>query len=210
MHPLFERRISVRDFTDQVVPEEDIRSIVEAATQAPSGKNVQNWRFVVVRNPGVIARMAQVVREENRRLSEAGASAPDTERFSKMMKYHSLFDRAPVVVLIYSSDYASTGLSQHQAMGSPDAVLEAIDRPKPGIQNAAAAMAFLQLAAADLGYGTCWMTGPLYAREAIEALIGFDEPGFFLTCLTPLGVPEKWPSRRPKRRPIEEVLTFID
>ncbi len=210
MHPLFEKRISVRQFKDTPVPESEIRAIIEAATMAPSGKNAQNWRFVVVRNPSVITRMGELVREENARLSRLGADAPDTERFTKMVTYHSLFDRAPVVVLLYSSDYPSTGLSQHRAMGSPAEMLDFIDRPKPGIQNAAAAMAFLQLAAADLGYGTCWMTGPLYAREAIEALIGFDEPGFFLTCLTPLGVPEKWPTRRPKRRPLDEVLTFVD
>ncbi len=45
---LLERR-SVRKFTDQPVDVEDLRRILEAGRWAPSGKNNQPWRFLVVR-----------------------------------------------------------------------------------------------------------------------------------------------------------------
>ncbi len=40
-------------------------------------------------------------------------------------------------------------------------------KPSPGVQNVAAAMENLLLAAANMGYGGCWMTGPNYASEEI-------------------------------------------
>ena len=45
-----EDRRSIRKFQDKVVPKEIIERILELATKAPSGKNRQPWRFVVLQN----------------------------------------------------------------------------------------------------------------------------------------------------------------
>jgi nitroreductase len=42
-----ERR-SIREFTDQPVSEKDLLTLIEAAIWAPSGKNNQPWRFVLL------------------------------------------------------------------------------------------------------------------------------------------------------------------
>ena len=49
-HPrvLLERRATAH-FTDEEVPEEYLNAILELGCQAPSGYNMQPWRFVVVR-----------------------------------------------------------------------------------------------------------------------------------------------------------------
>ncbi len=44
-------RCSVRDFTDQTVPEELLRQVLQAATSSASGGNVQPWAFVVIQDP---------------------------------------------------------------------------------------------------------------------------------------------------------------
>lgn len=43
-------RRSVRKFTDQPVSDDDLNTIIEAGTWAPSGTNNQPWRFVIVRD----------------------------------------------------------------------------------------------------------------------------------------------------------------
>lgn len=43
-------RRSIRTFLDKPVPEEKIKKILEAAIQAPSAGNTQEWRFVVIKN----------------------------------------------------------------------------------------------------------------------------------------------------------------
>ena len=43
------KRRSVRAYEDKPVPEESLRNILEAARLAPSARNNQSWKFVVVR-----------------------------------------------------------------------------------------------------------------------------------------------------------------
>ena len=42
------KRRSIRQFTADPVPEEDILTILDAANQAPSAHNQQSWQFVVI------------------------------------------------------------------------------------------------------------------------------------------------------------------
>ena len=56
------RRHSYREgFTDAPVPREDLKKIVQAGVQAPSGKNEQTTTFVIVDDPDLVARIAQIV-----------------------------------------------------------------------------------------------------------------------------------------------------
>ena len=48
------RRRSVRSYTGDPVPREDLEKIVDAARLAPSGHNRQPWEFIVVTDRGVI------------------------------------------------------------------------------------------------------------------------------------------------------------
>ncbi|MFC1508962.1 nitroreductase family protein [Candidatus Omnitrophota bacterium] len=43
-------RYSVRSYLDKPVGEEDLTAVLEAAQYAQSAKNIQNWRFIVVRD----------------------------------------------------------------------------------------------------------------------------------------------------------------
>jgi nitroreductase len=48
--PEIMKRISVRDFADKEIPADSMDRILEAGRLAPSAKNRQPWRFVVVRD----------------------------------------------------------------------------------------------------------------------------------------------------------------
>lgn len=50
-------RFSCRDFSDKMVVSEDIDAIAQAAIQAPSGMNRQNWHVIVVKNKEIISEM---------------------------------------------------------------------------------------------------------------------------------------------------------
>ena len=54
------------------------------------------------------------------------------------------------------------------------------------------------------------MTGPTHAKVEIEKLISFNKPGFELMSMIALGVPEEKTPPKPARKPLEEVVTFID
>ena len=50
IYELAKTRKSVRAFEDKDVPEDVLMRILGAARMAPSAKNLQEWRFVIIRN----------------------------------------------------------------------------------------------------------------------------------------------------------------
>ena len=61
LEKLIKGRRSVRQWRKQNVPDDVLKKAVELATWAPNGGNFQGWRFVVVKNPAVIEKMANSV-----------------------------------------------------------------------------------------------------------------------------------------------------
>jgi nitroreductase len=47
------QRNSIRAYEDRPVPEEELLKVLDAARLAPSGRNSQAWKFVVVRDRGL-------------------------------------------------------------------------------------------------------------------------------------------------------------
>ena len=71
---VMEQRRTVRDFSTDPIPLEAVRQAVRAAATAPSGANVQPWRFVVVTDPERKRLLRQGAEEEERRFYEDRAS----------------------------------------------------------------------------------------------------------------------------------------
>lgn len=203
------RRHSVRKFKPETVSDQHIEEIIEAATYAPSGKNKQNWHFVVIKDPNKINEIARIVEVENNRLVKYIQDEDKIKAFKGALGYQTVFKGAPVLILVYAGPYATVADTFREEGIMPLAEVEKYDRPNPGIQNIAAAMENLHLAAASLGYGTCWMTGPTYADEAISNYIGFEKAGYYLAALTPLGVSAADKLSSPPRKALTEVLTII-
>ena len=63
MNAILTRR-STRKFTDQPIPEDVLKDIVDAALHAPSGMGKQTWQFTVITNKEVIARLADAIGKE--------------------------------------------------------------------------------------------------------------------------------------------------
>ncbi len=59
LEAIFTRR-SIRHFLDKPVEKEKIKKAIEAAHWAPSGKNNQPWRFVVVKNKDLREKLAEL------------------------------------------------------------------------------------------------------------------------------------------------------
>lgn len=203
------KRHSVRQFKTEQVPEQIIKDLVEAATRAPSGKNQQNWHFVVVTDTHKIAEIARIVEEKNAELSTYLRDEKKIKGFKGTVAYHTVFKGAPALILVYAGPYETISdlLIADGIMPREEALK--YSKPNPGIQNIAAALENLQLAAASIGYGTCWMTGPTYAAEEISAYLGFNKEGYHLAAMTPLGIPLSEKLSSPPRKPVDEILTII-
>jgi len=63
-YQMLRQRRTVRDFSDEAVPFELIESAIRAAGTAPSGTNMQPWRFVVVKNAEIKRKIRAAAEEE--------------------------------------------------------------------------------------------------------------------------------------------------
>ncbi len=61
IHTILNRR-SIRDFTDDEVPRPIIEMILKAGCYAPSGHNMQTWKFTVITNQNEIALLKETVK----------------------------------------------------------------------------------------------------------------------------------------------------
>jgi nitroreductase len=68
------RRRTIRDFSDRPVPMAIVETAIAAAASAPSGANVQPWRFVVVTDPARKRRLREAAEAEERAFYQHRAS----------------------------------------------------------------------------------------------------------------------------------------
>lgn len=76
LNNIYTRR-SIRKFTEQEIPKDLIDEIVKSGTYAPSGKNLQTYRFFVMQNATSILNLQNVIRDgmENPSYTLYGARA---------------------------------------------------------------------------------------------------------------------------------------
>ncbi len=201
-------RKSIRRFKPDPVPEEDIRKILDAGRLAPSANNTQPWSFLVIKDRAVLTKMASAVRDMIDRMIPFAEDEKQRQRFAAYKNtYYTFFEHAPAVIAVFMEGYDAGTDRLLARMGySPEEVKRL--RPSPGLQSVAAAIEHMLLAIHALGYGSCWMTGPLIAQEAFEKLLGYGKEKA-ITALLPVGVPSEAPSPRP-RKTLAEISKILD
>jgi nitroreductase len=205
---LVAKRISVRQFLTDPVDPGDVREMVRIAGLAPSPNNSQPWRFVAVTRPGLLRDMAATVR------TKVHSMLPEPEdeaarRTRQRVEWSStFFADAPLVIAVVVVPYASVVQGVLEGSGLTGAQVNAM-RGQPDIQSVGAAVEHLLLAAADLGYGSCWMSGPLVARDGLERLLGIEAAGR-LAAMVAIGRPKLPQAQGHDRKPVAEILRIID
>lgn len=203
-------RKSIRQFKDEAVSKEDLIEIIKAGTFAPSPKHQQNWHFVVIQNKEIIQDLADIVRQSHENLGKLAKDEKDYKRHMSVIDYYTCFKDAPVLVVVYGCAYKMIEYKILKDNNAPKAQLDQLIAPQSGAQAIGAAVENMLLAATALGYGSCYMTGPTHAKKEIEERIDFSKEGYELMAMVALGKPQEHTAKQPPRKPLEEVLTFID
>lgn len=205
---------SIRRLSADSVPEALITRVLEAATQAPSGGNAQDWAFIVVRDPSVRAKVGAVYRKGSdiaaKVYAARGRPAHLTEaQYRRMMQGGGwLWDHlaeAPVILVVCLKPRAQPARDKLPPEVSYDDETAYADRIRgasiyPAVQN-------ILLACRALGLGTVLTTNHLRCEDELKALLGI--PAEIATfALMPIG----WPLQNfgpLTRKPVREVA-FLD
>lgn len=199
---IIKQRRSVRKFNPEPVNDNDIKTIIEAASMAPSATNSQNWRFIAVKSEEKRKELVQAIEEQIKEYSSLITSKRAYNEFNAYARFFTFFASAPLVLAVIKTPYTSFSVRIMQRYGISPEALEAADAqgPSAAIQN-------MLLAAHALGYGACWMTGPLIAKTKLEKVLKIESPDQ-LMALIPVGKTETTPAV-PKRKPLEEIFETV-
>jgi nitroreductase len=201
-------RKSIRRFKQVQVPDEDIKTILDAGMLAPSANNTQPWSFLVIKDKTLLREMADAARDMIDRMVPFAESEKQAQRLAAYKSnYYTFFENAPVVIVVFMEAYDAGTNRLLSRMGYSSEDIKRL-RPLPGLQSVAAAIQNMLLALHALGYGSCWMTGPLVAQEGFEKLLGYGKEKF-IAALLPVGVPDEDPPAR-SRKPLEEMMKVIE
>jgi iodotyrosine deiodinase len=183
------RRRSVRDFSPDPVPEGVIEAAIRAAASAPSGANVQPWRFVAVTSPARKQRLRAAAEAEEREFYTRRAPAQWLEAIAPLATdWHKPFlETAPVVIVVFEV---------HQGPHSP--------RPYYVKESVGIAVGLLVAALHHAGLATLTHTPspmrflnevcerPPQERPYLVMPVGYPAPGARVPALT--------------RKPLHEVM----
>ena len=182
---------ALRRLKPDPIPDEVLFQLFDAAIRAPSGQNVQDWRFVIVTEPAVKQRLQDWAEEGWARYQPDLATNPallDEMPRSKRLSLRSVdhlvhhLASVPAVIVVL-------GLrGRHSTPGGSTF---------PAVQN-------LLLAARGLGLGGSVFNFPLSHAEELASLLGIAENNQ-IYCLLPIGYPADRPGPV-RRKPVKDVV----
>jgi nitroreductase len=195
---LIRLRRSIRRFSDRAVGRDDLARLFEAARWAPSNHNRQPWRFLVIEDRQRIKQLAEMVgqglSQKMKSLPEAAASY-----IGEFTHYATFFASVPVLVVALHKWPVSVSAPVLAGLKNPELVSGEPLSVAMAVQN-------LLLAAQALGLGTCVLTGPLLARDALAGILDLPA-GHDLTCFVAIGHPAESPTP-PRRKNLEQIVEF--
>lgn len=204
---VLEKRATVRQYVPEAVDPNDLREMVRYAGLAPSINNSQPWKFIAVTNHELLSRMAEAVHGKLDMLLPGGSEEEEQVARKQVDYFSTFFAGAPAVIAVLTRPYEAI---VDRAIVHSEHTHEEINalRGHPDIQSIGAAVENLVLAATDMGYGACWLSGPLVARDELEEILGVDEP-WHLATMVAVGKPQAQPGPRPKK-PLEDIFELRD
>ncbi len=183
------KRRSVRKFKPDKVPQHALNRILEAGRWAPSGANLQPWRFIVVASPEVKAKITDVCTEFSRKVW--ATFAPETARFlaARGGTWNKTHMKATPVLIAVCYRATAEPVSEY------------------ALASAWAAIENMLLAATNEGLGSCVYTHAFVEEEeALKSILNIPD-AYHLAALIQLGFAEADPTA-PPRRQLEEIVSY--
>jgi len=190
-------RRSIRRYEDDLVPEEFIDQLMNAASWAPSAHNRQPWRFAVMNQANTKERLSDAMGQALARDLE-NDGVPLNVIKKEVGRSAQRLTAAPVIILLC--------LTMKDMDHYPDQRRQTNELVM-AIQSTAMAGHNMLLAAHTLGLGACWMCAPLFCPEDVIEALSLParwQPQGLLT----VGFPAE---RRTKaRRPRSSFVRYLD
>ena len=191
---IYDRR-SIRKFLPTPIADEDITDIIQSGIKAPSSKNRQPWKYIVIQG-NAKEEMLKVFRRGIEREENESALLPQSKQYIAAAKYTvDIMEEAPVIVFVVNS----LGKGLMAELTPEEHVYEICN-----IQSISASIQNMLLAATEKGIGSLWICDIYFAyAELCEWL---NEDGQLIAAVA-FGYPNESPKERPRRK-MEDVVVW--
>ncbi len=196
-------RRSVRNFKKDEVPQELITQVVECALHAPSSKNSQPWKILVIKDPLKIKEIGNIL--VNSTNQEAEPSDPNTGKikegyFSSIKASGEIINNAPILIIVENTCPFSGGRSNVMNSSFRN---NAINGHDSEFLSLGAALENICLAAYALGLATVIIADVVAEEKKIKNLLNLKGD---LVAALPLGYPEYQP---PPKKTKEGLIEYL-
>ncbi|MDJ0624429.1 MAG: nitroreductase family protein [Desulfocapsaceae bacterium] len=186
------RAIKHYDPDHRMTPEEE-KKLFEATIQAPTSFNIQHWRFVILRDPGLRAKIREEFGNDQAQMTDASLLILFTADMKAWQKDPQRYwQNAPPEICDLLVNW----------MGPFHEGREWLQRDEAQ-RSIGIAMQTLMLVAKDMGYDSCPMIG--FDIEKVAELINLpDDHVMGAMVAVGKGIKESWP--KPGQLPLEELI----
>lgn len=175
-------RRSIRRFEEKEVPRELVEGILETARWAPSGNNVQPWRFIVVTDCQKIARLSEA---SNQRWIAASPMViiclSDLNVFGRHGSY-SAFQPLVEVGMIEDMEFSEFDEKREATSELENRMANTLN----SFLNVAIIIDHITLLAHEAGLGTCWAR--YFNTAAVRRILDIPD-NHVIVALLPIGYP---------------------
>lgn len=173
---VIKNRRSIRKYNNTDIKKEIIEDLIDCARLAPSAKNRQPWKFVIVKDStkNQIADM-MIEKEENSKISlekEIYNYNSSVKSTAKVMK------EAPILILVLKNYEDNWIIGDSLSIGG--------------------AIEHICLRATDLGLGSLWIRDIVYIQKEIAKLIGYEN--MEVISAISIGYTDENPKPRPRKK----------
>lgn len=194
MLSIIKNRRSIRKYKNTPVEREIILNILEAGTLAPSSKNRQPWRFIVVmgsaKNSMLTAMQKGLEREKLAPL------LPESAEYLKAAEHTlQIMAQAPVTIFVINP----LGMELQSPLTPEKHIYEICNA-----QSIGAAMENMSLTATEHGLGSLWICDTYFAYDELKQWLATEgEP----VAAMAIGYADEAPAARP-RKSLKEVVEW--
>ena len=190
---VYQRR-SVKQFdANHSLTEEEEKKLLEATIQAPTSFNIQHWRFVILRDPELRARVRKEFGNDQAQMTDASLLVlftADVKAWQKSPERYWVNAPKEVADLLVNW------------MGPFHEGREDLQRDEAQ-RSIGMAMQTLMLVAKDMGYESCPMIG--FDIEKVAELIGLPDD-HVMGPMVAIGKGTKDPWPKPGQLPLEDIV----
>ena len=191
---IYDRR-SIRKFSDKPVSQKDIVDILESGIKAPSSKNRQPWKYIVIQG-NAKAEMLKGFRQGINREENEKALLPQSKQHIAAAKYTiAVMEEAPTIIFVMNS----LGKDILSELTPEEHIYEICN-----IQSISASIQNMLLAATEKGIGSLWICDIYFAYQELCKWLNSD--GQLIAAIA-FGYPNESPQARPRRK-LDDIVEW--